>query len=174
VGNFIIQRHLDCLLMCNIGVFRSRRGYPRRTQMSQAETAKLRCASPKSRMSRLRFPVTTFKGWALAGECSVAWLPSGLLAVSRAESHAHLQRPQLDHWECPYRVRGGSDLRDSSGCNVSSTSSNASGSEQSRGPVGLDARFPPSAPRCRSATDFARRFAGAASHSPPPSPPHQR
>jgi len=28
-------------------------------------------------MSRLRFPVTTFKGWALAGECSVAWLPSG-------------------------------------------------------------------------------------------------
>ena len=26
---------------------------------------------------RLRFPVTTFKGWALAGECSVGWLPSG-------------------------------------------------------------------------------------------------
>jgi len=28
-------------------------------------------------MSRLRFPATTFNGWALAGECSVAWLPSG-------------------------------------------------------------------------------------------------
>jgi len=28
-------------------------------------------------MSRLRFPATTFNGWALAGECSVAWLPAG-------------------------------------------------------------------------------------------------
>jgi hypothetical protein len=25
-----------------------------------------------------------------------------------------MQRPQLDRWECPYRVRGGSDLRDTS------------------------------------------------------------
>jgi Tol biopolymer transport system component len=33
--------------------------------------------APKSRMSRLRFAVATFKGWALTGECSVAWLPSG-------------------------------------------------------------------------------------------------
>src|SRR6516165_1610109 len=32
--------------------------------------------------------------------------------------------------------------------------------------VGLDARFPPSAPRCHSAPDFGRRFAWAASHSP--------
>ena len=71
---------------------------------------------------------------------------------------------------CPSPDRDGFGPRDSSGGNFSSTSSNASGSQQSRGPVGLDAGFRPSAPRCRSATDFARRFAWAASHSPPPSP----
>ena len=74
-----------------------------------------------------------------------------------------MQRPQLDRWECPYPVRGESDLGDSSGGNLSSTFSDVSGLELLRGPVGLDARFQPSAPRCRSARDF-----GGGSDGPDP------
>src|SRR5215469_13286608 len=68
--------------------------------------------------------------------------------------------PMLQHAlrACPSPDRDGFGPRGSSGGNFSSTFSDASGSEQSRGPVGLDARFPPSGPRRRSATDFGRRF----------------
>ena len=44
------------------------------------------CASPKSRMSRLRFPVTTFKGWDWPESVASHGFRPGLLAVSRAES----------------------------------------------------------------------------------------
>ena len=43
-------------------------------------------ASPKSRMSRLRFPVTTFKGWDWPESVASHGFRPGLLAVSRAES----------------------------------------------------------------------------------------
>ena len=48
---------------------------------------------------------------------------------------------------CPSPDRDGFGPRGSSGGNFSSTFSDASGSEQSRGSVGLDAHFPPSARR---------------------------
>jgi len=44
------------------------------------------CASPKSRMNRLRFPVTTFKGWDWPESVASYGFRPGLLAVSRAES----------------------------------------------------------------------------------------
>ena len=46
----------------------------------------LTCASAKSRMSRLRFPVTSFKGWDWPESVASYGFRPGLLAVSRAES----------------------------------------------------------------------------------------
>src|SRR6516165_11502128 len=159
-------------------------------------------------MSRLRFPVTTFKGWALAGECSVVWLPSGatrsfesgiamrtsLFVALKVNGRVQFS-PAVDSGRCsaavmqPTESRPGNDLAADRGCGGRNSTAGSVLTESEVGPifvivadvifhqppqmplvqnnhvvqVGLDARFPPSAPRCHSATDFGRRFAWAAS-----------
>ncbi len=73
----------------------------RRTEFS-VETSPQGCASPKSTMSRVRFPVTTFKGWVLAGERSVAWLPLGAtrsFESGNRNAHVAIRGLEKSQWE---------------------------------------------------------------------------